>query len=157
MYGVGRAKVVQGGMTEPTSEQIEQLTRAFERFTRRFKVAEAATAIESSLTALDVQALLFVNEHPGCTLGDAARNLQVALTTMSSSVDRLVRRDMTRRERSEANRRTVALTITESGQHAVARYIGGYRESCRAMLASLNVQEQAEFVRLARKIENSED
>ncbi|TIW23131.1 MAG: MarR family transcriptional regulator, partial [Mesorhizobium sp.] len=27
-------------MTEPTQEQVEQLTIAFERFTRRFKVAE---------------------------------------------------------------------------------------------------------------------
>jgi hypothetical protein len=35
-------------MTEPTQEQVEQLTRAFERFTRRFKVAEAAAAAENS-------------------------------------------------------------------------------------------------------------
>ena len=143
-------------MTEPTAEQVEQLTLAFERFTRRFKVAEAATALERSLTALDIQTLLFVNDHPGCTLGDAARNLHVALTTMSSSIDRLVRRDMAGRERSEANRRTVALSITAKGQEAVAAYVKGYEASCRAMLVSLDTEERAEFVRLARKIENSE-
>ncbi|WP_374011414.1 MarR family winged helix-turn-helix transcriptional regulator [Sphingomonas sanguinis] len=88
--------------------------------------------MESSLTALDVQTLLFVNEHPGCTLGDVARSHQVALTTMSSSIDRLVRRDMAKRERSEANRRTVALSITEKGEKVVAGYVEGYQPSRRS-------------------------
>ena len=65
-------------MIEPTSEQVEQLTRAFERFTRRFKVAEAAAAADNALNALDAQTLLFVSEHPGCGLGDVARDLGVA-------------------------------------------------------------------------------
>lgn len=143
-------------MTDPSAEQVQQLTLAFERFTRRFKIAEAATAMESSLTALDVQTLLFLNEHPGCTLGDAARSLQVAMTTMSSSIDRLVRRDMVNRERSEANRRTVALSITSRGEEAVVGYVRGYQASCRAMLVSLDAAERADFVRLAQKIANHE-
>lgn len=141
-------------MSDPTPDQIGRLTLAFERFTRRFKVAEAASALENALNALDVQALLFVNDHPGCSLGDVARSLQTALTTMSSSADRLVRRDMIRRERSEANRRTVALTITPRGLEAVAGYVDGYRASCGAMLQSLDPAERVEFVRLAEKIAN---
>ncbi|WP_332302947.1 MarR family winged helix-turn-helix transcriptional regulator [Rhizobium sp. GR12] len=139
-------------MTEPTPEQIGQLTTTFERFTRRFKVAEAAAATQNALNALDVQALLFVNEHPECSLGDVAQSLQVALTTMSSSADRLVRREMIKRLRPEANRRSVALTITSKGQEAVTGYMEGYRDACRAMLEALNSAEQAEFLRLTQKI-----
>lgn len=145
------------GMSKPTPEQIGQLTLAFERFTRRFKVAEAAAAMENALNALDVQALLFVNEHPDCSLGDVARNLQVALTTMSSSADRLVRREMMNRQRPEANRRSVALTITLKGKEAVAGYMAGYRDACRTMLEALDPAEQVEFVQLAQKIADYED
>jgi DNA-binding MarR family transcriptional regulator len=141
-------------MTEPTPQQIGQLTITFERFTRRFKVSEAAAAAQNALNGLDVQALLFVNDHPKCRLGDVAQNLQVALTTMSSSTDRLVRREMIERLRPEDNRRSVALTITPKGQEAVAGYMDGYREACRAMLAALPPTEQAEFLRLAQKIAN---
>ena len=88
----GRRSALVGDMIEPTAEQVEQLTRAFERFTRRFKVAEAAAAADNALNALDAQTLLFVSEHPGCGLGDVARDLGVAATTMSSAVDRLVRK-----------------------------------------------------------------
>lgn len=139
-------------MTEPSQDQVAQLALAFERFTRRFKVAEAAAAMSNGLNALDIQALLFIEDHPDCSLGDVARNLQVALTTMSSSADRLVRRRMVNRLRPEENRRAVALSTTPEGKEAVAGYIGGYADSCRAMLQSLDSGEQIQFVRLAQKI-----
>ncbi|GLU28979.1 MarR family winged helix-turn-helix transcriptional regulator [Brucella sp. NBRC 12950] len=139
-------------MTQPTSDQIELLAIAFERFTRRFKVLEAAAAMQNSLNALDIQALLFIDEHPACNLGDVARHLQVALTTMSSSADRLVRREMIERQRPETNRRSVALSITEKGKQAVTGYIDGYRASCKAMLQALDPADQAEFLRLTQQI-----
>lgn len=140
------------GMKEPTPEQIEKLATAFERFTRRFKVAEAAAVMQNSLNPLDIQALLFIDDHPECNLGDVARHLQVALTTMSSSADRLVRREMIERQRPEANRRSVALTITSKGKQAVGGYIDGYRASCKAMLQALDAVDQTEFLRLTQQI-----
>lgn len=139
-------------MIDPAPEQLRQLTLAFERFTRRFKVAEAAAAIKNALNALDIQALLFIEEYPDCTLGDVARHLEVALTTMSSSADRMVRRGMIERQRPEANRRAVALSLTSAGRDAVAGYMKGYRDACSAMLEPLDPAERADFVRLTLKI-----
>lgn len=139
-------------MIEPNPEQLEQLTLAFERFTRRFKVAEAAMAMENSLNALDVQALLFIGDNPDCSLGEVARHLGVALTTMSSAADRLVRKGMIERRRPEANRRSVALTLTDAGKRAVAGYMEGYRDACGAMLEPLDPAERESFVSLTLKI-----
>ena len=91
-------------MTEPTQEQVEQLTRAFERFTRRFKVVEAAAAADNSVNALDVQTLVLVYDNPGCGVGDVARYLNVAMTTMSSAIDPLVKKPWS----SVAGPRTIA-------------------------------------------------
>lgn len=143
-------------MIASSSEQLKQLTLAFERFTRRFKVAEATAAMSNSLNALDVQALLFIDDHPGCKLGDVARHLQVALTTMSSSADRLVRRGMIERQRPETNRRSVALTLTQAGKDTVAGYMKGYQDACSAMLEPLDPAERADFVRLTLKIAQNE-
>jgi DNA-binding MarR family transcriptional regulator len=71
---------------------------------------------------------------------------------MSSSADRLVRRDMIERQRPEANRRSVALTITSKGKQAVAGYVDGYRASCKAMLQALDAVDQTEFLRLTQQI-----
>jgi DNA-binding MarR family transcriptional regulator len=142
--------------TEPTTEQIEQLTRAFERFTRRFKVAEAAAAADNALNALDAQTLVFVDEHPGCLIGDVARYLNVAMTTMSSAIDRLVKKALVERRRPEDNRRSVALTATDKGRGAVEDLAAGYRAACQMMLRSLDPPERNELIRLTEKIADNE-
>ncbi|UPK26834.1 MarR family winged helix-turn-helix transcriptional regulator [Bradyrhizobium sp. 195] len=143
-------------MPEPTREQVEQLTRAFERFTRRFKVAEAVAAAENALNALDAQTLMFIAEHPGCGMGDVARYLNVAMTTMSSAVDRLVKKDLIERRRPEDNRRAVALSANEKGRQVVDEHIEGYRQACRTMLQALETSEQDELIRLTEKIADNE-
>lgn len=143
-------------MTEPSHAQVELLTRAFERFTRRFKVAEAAAAADNALNPLDAQTLVFVGENSGCGMGDVARYLKVALTTMSSAVDRLVRKGLIERDRADEDRRSVALTSTAKGQQAIDDHVAAYREACRAMLRALDPEEQSELIRLSEKIAASE-
>ena len=142
-------------MTEPTQEQVDQLTRAFELFTRRFKVAEAAAAADNALNALDAQTLVFIGDNPGCGIGDVARYLNVAMTTMSSAIDRLVRKDLVARGRPEEDRRSAALTASRAGQQAIEDHIAAYREACRMMLRSLDPKEQRELIRLTEKISRS--
>ncbi|WP_244528288.1 MarR family transcriptional regulator [Tardiphaga sp. OK245] len=143
-------------MTEPTPQQIEQLTRAFERFTRKFKVAEAAAAADNALNALDAQTLVFVGDNPGCLIGDVARYLNVAMTTMSSAIDRLVKKALVERRRPEDNRRSVALTATEKGKQVVEEQVAGYRAACQMMLRSLDPIERNELIRLTEKIADNE-
>lgn len=139
-------------MSEPAKELVEQLTRAFERFTRRFKVAEAAAAADNALNALDAQTLMLVAANPGSGLGDVARDLNVAMTTMSSAVDRLVKKGLVERKRPEGDRRAVELTATAEGRGVVADQKAAYRNACRAMLRALTPAERIELIRLTEKI-----
>lgn len=139
-------------MAEPTLEQIAQLSVAFERFTRRFKVAEAVAAADNALNALDAQTLVFISDNAGCNAGEIARYLDVAPTTMTSALDRLVRKGLIARRRPEEDRRSVALTATLIGLRAVEDHKAGYRGACVAMLRALDAREQVELIRLTEKI-----
>ncbi|MNL80475.1 hypothetical protein D3C87_2073430 [compost metagenome] len=59
---------------------------------------------------------------------------------------------MVERQRPEANRRSVALTIAANGRQAVEGYVDGYRASCKAMLQALDPVDRREFLRLTQKI-----
>ncbi|WP_156841715.1 MarR family winged helix-turn-helix transcriptional regulator [Novosphingobium aquimarinum] len=142
-------------MAEPTQEQIDQLSLAFERFTRRFKVAEAAAAAKNALNALDAQALVFVSENAGCNAGEIARYLDVVPTTMSSAIERLVRKGLIERRRPKEDRRSVALTATDKGLQAVDDHKAGYRNACAAMLRALDSTERNELIRLTEKVANT--
>lgn len=142
-------------MSEPTDEQVDKLSVAFERFTRRFKVAEAVAAADNALNALDTQTLVFAGENPECGASDVARYLDVPLTTMSSAIDRLVRKGLLERRRPVKDRRAIALTVTAEGLGAVDDHKAGYRNACIAMLRALDTPEQMELIRLTEKIAGS--
>ncbi len=121
-------------------------------FTRRFKVAQAAAAGHRALNPLEAQTLLYVVEHPDCGLGDVARYLDVAMTTMSSATDRLVRRGLVARRRPEGNRRAIALNATDAGLAEADAQKLAYAEACRAMLRALDREEQEALIRLTEKV-----
>lgn len=143
-------------MSEPTKELVEQLAQAFERFTRRFKVAEAAAAADNALNALDAQTLALVDASPGCGQGEVARDLNVAMTTMSSAVDRLVKKGLVERRRPQDDRRAVELTATSKGRDVLADQKAAYRKACHAMLRALDPGERIEIIRLTEKIAHAE-
>ncbi|WP_398478890.1 MarR family winged helix-turn-helix transcriptional regulator [Tardiphaga sp.] len=155
-FSAAMSKTTAKPTTEPSQDEIEQMTRVFERFSRRFKVAEAAAAADNALNALDAQTLVYVDQHPGCLMGDVARFLNVAMTTMSSSIDRLVKKAFVERRRPEDNRRSVALSTTDAGRGVVEDHIAGYRSTCLIMLRALDPVERKELIRLTEKIADNE-
>jgi DNA-binding MarR family transcriptional regulator len=89
-------------------------------------------------------------------MGDVARFLNVAMTTMSSSIDRLVKKAFVERRRPEDNRRSVALSTTDAGRGVVEDHIAGYRSTCLIMLRALDPVERKELIRLTEKIADNE-
>jgi DNA-binding MarR family transcriptional regulator len=78
------------------------------------------------------------------------------MTTMSSAIDRLVKKALVERRRPEDNRRSVALTATEKGKQVVEEQVAGYRAACQMMLRSLDPIERNELIRLTEKIADNE-
>lgn len=138
-------------MTSPTDHQLSTLGAAFERFTRRYKLAEAMSA-EKPLNELDKQTMLYVADHPGCGPSDVARFLGTANTTISSATDRLVKRGLLARSRVEENRRAVALKLSGQGEAYVAAQRKLHRELYRVMLAPLSPAERDQFIAMITKI-----
>lgn len=138
-------------MTMPTDDELAALGEAFDLFTRRYKMAEAVGP-EKPLNELDKQVLFYVAKHPDCGPTDAARFLGVANTTISSSTDRLVKRDLLERRRPEADRRSVALRLTATGLTRVDTMSAMYGALHRHMLEPLTVMERQQLINMLTKI-----
>lgn len=143
-------------MTMPTDEELAALGEAFDLFTRRYKLAEALGP-EKPLNELDKQVLFYVAKQPGCGPTDAARYLGVANTTISSATDRLVKRDLIKRQRPEADRRAVALRLTDAGQRKVDGLQAMYGELHRHMLDPLSASERRQLIAMMAKIVSHDD
>ena len=110
-----------------------------------FQDRRGCPAVEGALklNPIDVQALLFIADHPGCTASVVGQHLGVVATTTSALLDRLVRYGLVLRERVESNRRIVHLSLRAAGQERVKRLIETANAHCRAMLEVLAPEERA--------------
>lgn len=70
-----------------------------------------------------------------------AKTLSVTMGTLTKSIDRLTRNQYVLRERSEADKRLVLLSLTEKGMRADAHHQNFHREMIKAALVQFNEQE----------------
>lgn len=132
-----------------------RLHEAISTLIRIYKISETApveSAGRKHLNPPDMQTLLFVGARTTCIANDVAEHLRVAATTASSIIDRLVRRGLLLRERTEENRRVVQLRLTKEGQKLQSQVLNYQLANCRAMLGALKASEQEVFVRLISTI-----
>jgi DNA-binding MarR family transcriptional regulator len=143
-------------MATPTDDQLATLGAAFDTFARRYKLSAAAGA-ETPLNEVDGQTLLYVADHPDCGPTDVARFLGLPATTISSATDRLVKRGLLLRGRTEDDRRAVALRLSSEGEIRVASMRKAYQDMCRMMLERLSPAERDNFIAMITKIVYHED
>lgn len=142
-------------MTTPTNEQLAALGAAFDALAPRFKVVEAAVG-EQPLAEIDKQTLVYVANNPGSGPTDIARHFGVASTTLTSAADRLVKRGLLDRSRPEADRRAVALHLTDAGDALVASLKAAYQEMYRRLLAPLSSTDRDHLIRIMSALANNE-
>jgi DNA-binding MarR family transcriptional regulator len=107
---------------------------------------------QASYSVHEFQTIGFVAHHPGCMASTVAGFLGVAPTTMTSLLDRLVKRGLVHRERPETNRRAVALTLTVEGDALFQAILTQDYANMIAMLAALDDAERPVFLRCMDKI-----
>jgi DNA-binding MarR family transcriptional regulator len=88
--------------------------------------------------------LIALARQPG-TVNDLARRLGLTKQAVSRLTDRLVVLGYCDRQRSQANRRQVRLSVTEAGARAADALQAGIQEADQALLGSLGDDERAAF------------
>ncbi len=144
-------------MQDPDQSDVIALNDAISALMRRFKIAESTSSKEQGvrLNPIDVESLLFLAAHPDSTASALGQYLDVAATTVSAVIDRLVRQGFLRRDRIASNRRIVQLNLTEAGEDKTQQIIRFHQANSREMLMALDPAERGTFVALMRKIVSS--
>lgn len=142
-------------------DELERLRSGIDTLVRVLKVSDAAVLPDgkTKLNPSDSQTLVYIASNDGCIGSDISRLLNVSATTTSAIVDRLVKRGLVQRDRTEANRRVVLLSATVSGMDAAQAILQEQRKHCTLMLSALSPSVQRDFIdhvaTIASKIEAS--
>ncbi|MFU8848033.1 MAG: MarR family winged helix-turn-helix transcriptional regulator [Opitutales bacterium] len=114
---------------------------------------DQASISQSGFGSLTDFAVLEVLLHKG-SLPVNAIGEKVLLTSgsITTAVDRLERRALVKREKSELDRRVVQVHLTESGRELITGAFEQHAENLNLLFQVFNDEERAQFAKLSRKL-----
>jgi len=116
----------------------------------RYEQRSIADAGFSSLTDFAVlEVLLHKGSLPVNIIGEKVLLTSGSITT---AVDRLEKKDLVKREKSELDRRVVLVHLTESGRELITRAFTEHAENLDQLFAVFNEEERTQFANLNRKL-----
>ncbi|MFL1695506.1 MarR family winged helix-turn-helix transcriptional regulator [Weissella kandleri] len=90
----------------------------------------------NDLTLKDMHIIAAIGDEKQVTASRLAEIIRVTPSTMTSAIDKLVRKNYVQRERDQDDRRVVLITLTESGQKVCEMHAEFHRKLTKALLSS---------------------
>ena len=85
-------------------------------------------------------------------MGEIAHDLRITVGTLTSAINRLIKKGYAERSRTEEDRRVVLVSLTEKGKHAYKIHADFHTEMVQATLNSYNDEEQEVLCDVIEKI-----
>jgi DNA-binding MarR family transcriptional regulator len=117
------------------------------------RVSQCKFSLTHDLTEGQMALLFFLGENGPANMRELARMGQVAMSTMTEIVDRMVKLKLVSREQDKKDRRSIRVRATPAGRRAFKAKFNNAREIFRQLLASLSEQDQKELIRAFQSIE----
>ena len=140
------------------SRQLQELIAHFDVLYQRLMLTRplnAATEVEISRQESRVVALL--GSKGSLIMSDLARSANLALSSATNTVDRLVNKEMVERTRVDEDRRVVQVALSEKGKRYHDALTECRLEMGRNMLEALGAGEREIFLELMAKMTRPED
>ncbi len=127
-------------------ENIDRLEQLYPGLLRRMGQLRALVHKGLDLTYNQYKTLLTIAASGRCSLGDLGRELEVAMSSASQMVDRLVAQGLVERRQDADNRRQVVIRLTPRGEALIGELRRGILVRYRKFFKRLDAAEQAELV-----------
>ncbi|PTT16800.1 MarR family transcriptional regulator [Microbacterium sp. HMWF026] len=145
-------------MTEETGDTSPLMT-ALIQFCRSRDEAAAQARKQLGVNELDAKALAYVGANPGIRPSALAQYLGVTSAGVTTMVERLVRREILRRESDQDDRRVNHIHLAVDLEKEPWSQLARFDETCRRIITSLDSQieiDLADFLQQTTKAANEQ-
>ncbi|HBC91915.1 MAG TPA: TrmB family transcriptional regulator [Pelotomaculum sp.] len=113
---------------------------------------EELIRLKLSLSVFELLALMMSEKYQAVTMSSLAQGMSVPMSTATGIVDRLVKKGLLERGRSEEDRRVVTVSLTESGKEVIEDLKGQLYFNLDRVRAILTAEEFETALDLLRKL-----
>ena len=139
------------GVRSVSDQDALAMYTVVDRIMRRFKLEPGLLAggLYADLHINDVGLITVLTEPGEWNVQKITEELRAPISTISSALDRLEKRDLVVRVRKPGDRRMVHIELSAKGRRLSNKLLAAHIENCRAMLAGLSPEQRMELIRLA--------
>ncbi len=135
------------------SELDEKIVAALERLSHVLRTLLWEQAVESRLSPIQIQTLLYLNSHAGdlCRVGQLAEEFGLTPATVSDAVSSLEAKRLLTREPWLEDRRAHTLRLTTQGQRSAQR-LSHWADALHEQLERFAPEEKAQALRFSLQL-----
>ncbi|MDX1455482.1 MAG: MarR family transcriptional regulator [Gammaproteobacteria bacterium] len=142
---IGEALTTGDGCDERILASLRRIIRAVDLYSRYL-------ALRYSLTGPQLVCVRQLLKHGSMTPGELAKRISLSPATITGIVDRLEKRGLVTRERSQEDKRKVVIALTPAGEQQVEQMPPPLHETFLRRLEQLSEDEQDEIDEVLAKI-----
>jgi DNA-binding MarR family transcriptional regulator len=140
------------------SRQLEELIAHFDMLYQRLMLTRPLTsATEVEISRQEARVVALLGHKGSLIMSDVARAANLALSSATNTVDRLVHKEMVDRTRVDEDRRVVQVGLSEKGKKYYDSLNECRLEMGRNMLEALSAGEREIFLELMAKMTRPAD
>lgn len=138
-------------MAQDTDELIERFHTANLRFRRNFE-CQLLQRMGPSITAPQMYVLFYVKRKGKCKLSDIADKVEVKPSAVTVMIDRMERAGYVVRRDDPADRRSILVELTASGEEMLAQAVSLRNELIQDYFSRLEPEERVILTKLLEKL-----
>lgn len=130
-----------------SEEEIKQLNHLYRRIVKQNEPEE--TDVYSELKALpdiDVSVICYAGAEGTAAVGDIAKALRVPDSTLTSSINRLVKKGLVSRATNQMDRRSYEIRATDEGERLRQGHLALEQERLESILSRLDTHEERDML-----------
>jgi DNA-binding MarR family transcriptional regulator len=131
---------------DSTTELMEMLFK----ISRLMKQEMSYTNNLTHLSILQIQALIFVNQHTKVSMSELAKNFRIELPSVTSLVNKLCEQKLVERYEDPEDRRLVMIILTTDGKKLLEQAILARRKKIEKLLSYLSVGQKSELLSILK-------
>ncbi len=132
-------------------ENITRILDAFDGISKVFAAMESFSC-DASISKPELLALEVISSEEGLMMSELGKRLDISMSTATGIIDRLIEKNLVKRERNGGDRRIVRVVLTNKGKKTDKEYQTQKKELFSKMLGALDHGEQEELIKILEKI-----
>ena len=114
------------------------------------KVLKSSEIKDLSIT--EIHTIDAIGTQGNRTMGEIAHDLRITVGTLTSAINRLIKKGYAERSRTEEDRRVVLITLTEKGKEVYKFHEEFHNDMIKYTIDSFSIEEETVLVSALKKI-----